>query len=216
MKYRAILFDFDGVLAETMEDLFLAWKKAFSKFNLEIKEEDYYPLEGTKVIEIARIISEKYEIKINPDEVVKLKDEYYLKNNSFRFYPGVLDFIDILISNKIKIGIVSASSKNKLNSTVPENFLKKFNVIITNEDYSKGKPDPEPYLNAAKKINLKNNECIVVENAPLGINSAKNAGMFCIGITSTVEKDKLKEADLIINNFKELLDLSIIKDILSH
>jgi beta-phosphoglucomutase len=214
MTIKGILFDYDGVLAETMEDLFLAWKKAFLDYGIEIKKGDYFPLEGTKVVEVARIISNKYDICPEPFDVVKKKDEYYLSNHKFSFYPGVEDFIDVLIKNNIKIAIVSASQKHKLDKTVPKDFLKKFDEIICGDDYKNGKPNAEPYLTAANKLGLKPEECIVVENAPLGIKSAKNAGIFCIGIDSTLPKEYLREADIIIDKFEDLKNLDIIKNIL--
>lgn len=215
MEKKAILFDFDGVLAETMEDLFLAWEKAFENYGVNIKKEDYFPLEGTKVNEIARIISQKYNIKIDSEEIVKLKNEIYLKNHSFRFYPGVIELIDKLQKKKIKIGMVSASQKHKLEKTVPKDFLEKFNVIISGDDTIKGKPDSEPYLAAADKLGINKTECIVIENAPIGVKAAKNADMFCIGIMSTVSKDVLKEADIVIDKFSDLNNLKLINEMIN-
>jgi beta-phosphoglucomutase len=216
MEIKAILFDFDGTLADTMEDLFLAWKKAFLVFGIEIKKEDYFPLEGTKVLGVARIISEKYNLNANFEEIVKLKEEFYLKNNSFSFYPGVEEFIEDLCKKEIKKAIVSASQKEKIEKTVPKDFLRKFNLVITSEDYVNGKPNPEPYLKAASKLEISPKECIVVENSPLGVESAKNAEMFCIGITSTVDDEKLKKADVIIKNFFDLKGLPVIEALLGR
>jgi beta-phosphoglucomutase len=212
-KIKAILFDFDGTLADTMEDLFLAWKKAFLVFGVEIKKEDYFPLEGTKVLEIARIISEKHNLNSNFEEIVKLKEEFYLKENSFSFYPGVFEFVDSLYNYGIIMAIVSASQKEKLEKTVPKDFLSKFNLVITSEDYVYGKPNPEPYLKAISKLGLIPEECIVVENAPLGIKAAKGAGCYCIAIESTLPKEFLKEADIIVSKFNDLITLNKIKEL---
>ena len=214
MKIEAILFDFDGVLAETMEDLFLSWNNSFSRFGIQVKREDYFPLEGTNVFEIAKIISKKYDLNAQPEEIVRLKNEFYMKNHSFSFYPGVNELVDKLYDKRIKMGIVSASPMEKLERTVPREFLKKFSVVISGGDTSKGKPDPEPYLIAAKRVGVKSQECIVVENAPLGVKAAKSAGMYCIAITSTNKKEILKEADSIIERFEKLKDLDIIKKLL--
>lgn len=210
---KAILFDFDGVLAETMNDLFFAWKNAFLKYGIEIKKEDYFPLEGTKVIEIAEIISKKYNADLDPDKIVKLKDKFYLMNHHFSFYPGAEDFVNEILKKGIKIAIVSASERHKFENTVPKFFLDKFNCIITGDDYPRGKPSPDPYLKAANKLGLKNEECIIIENSPLGVKSAKNAGMFCIAICSTCDKYHLKEADIIIEKFSDLNSLEIIKNL---
>jgi len=206
-NFRAVLFDFDGVLAETMEDLYLAWEKAFLDLNVQIKKEDYFPIEGTKVIDVAKIMSDKYKLKQDPNKIVELKNGYYLKNHNFSFYSGVNEIIDSLVSRGIKIAIVSASPREKLEKTVPEDFLKKFDAIITGEDYIFGKPNPEPYLTAMKNLELSPGECIVIENAPLGIKSAKSAGIYCIAITTTLDKNYLKEADKVIESHYELSKL---------
>jgi len=215
MKIKGILFDFDGVLAETMQDLFNSWKYAFSKFKVEIKKEDYFPLEGMKVIKIAQYLSEKYNLNMqNAPEILRLKNEFYLNNHSFNFYDGVEEFIELLNKKKILIGLVSASQKEKLEKTVPRNFLTKFNVIISGDDLDLGKPHPDPYLVAAKKLNLDPSECLVIENAPLGIKSAKNANMMCIAIESTLNKSFLNEADIIIKSFEDLFKLDLVKNLL--
>src|SRR3989344_2571810 len=205
INYKAILFDFDGVLAETMEELFLAWKNAFFKFNLDIKKEDYFILEGMKVLEIAKAISKKYLVNPNPSEIVKLKDEYYFQNNRFKFYNGIISLVESLKKNGKSLAVVSASSKEKLEKTVPKDFLEKFDAVVCSEYYFNGKPDPEPYLTAMKNLNVSPEECIVVENAPLGIKSAKKAGAYCIALTTTLDKEYLKEANVILNNHEELI-----------
>jgi beta-phosphoglucomutase len=212
-KIKAILFDFDGTLADTMEDLFLAWKKAFLKFEIEIKREDYFLLEGTKVLEVAKIISEKYNLNPNFEEIVKLKEEFYMQENSFSFYHGVKEFIENLGKKEIKKAIVSASQRERLEKTATKSFLDQFEVILTPEDYILGKPNPEPYQKAASKLGVSPKECIVVENAPLGIISAKRAGCYCIAIESTLPQEFLKEADVIVKEFNDLINLNIIKEL---
>ena len=213
-QIKAILFDFDGVLADTMEGNFLAWRKAFKDYGVDIKKEDYFPLEGMKLTEIARKISNKYNVQANPKTIVKLKNEYYLKNHSFCFYPKVIEFIDLFKKNKNRLAVVSASPREKLNKTVPAEFLVKFDAIISEEDSKNGKPNPDPYLNAAKKLEISPAECLVVENAPLGIKSAKRAGMYCIAICSTLDKSFLSEADEIIDKFEDLQKLEMITSLI--
>jgi beta-phosphoglucomutase len=206
-KPKVILFDFDGTLADTMEDNFIAWKNAFSDYGINIKREDYFPLEGMKLIEVAKEISRKYEKNIIPDSIVEFKNNYYLENHSFRLYPGVQELIEKMKNKKRLIAIVSASPRKKLEKTVPEEFLRKFDAIVSGDDVNKGKPDPEPYLIAMKKLNATPKDCIVIENAPLGIKSAKSAGIYCVAITTTLEEKYLVEADRIVKNFYELKDI---------
>ena len=112
-KIKAILFDFDGVLADTMGNNFLAWQKAFKNYGIDIKREDYFPLEGMKLIEVAKKISNKYNVRLDPEAVVKFKNGYYLKNHSFSFFPKVIELIDLLKKNKnLCRSVVSVREKN--------------------------------------------------------------------------------------------------------
>jgi len=205
-EIKGILFDFDGVLAKSMEFHYAAWRYALNNYNIELKEEDYYPLEGMNVYEMAKKFCRDNSLdEINYTTIVQNKKNYFIKNYKIDFYPGVNSLIDQLKNKGIKIGIVTASLKEQLEKTVPEDFLNKFNVIITSNRNSRGKPFPDPYLRGLTGLCLNANECIVIENAPLGIKSAKSAGMHCIGITSTVGKEKLSEADEIIEHFSDLI-----------
>jgi beta-phosphoglucomutase-like phosphatase (HAD superfamily) len=79
-----------------------------------------------------------------------------------------------------------------------------FDYILTSEDIENGKPSPDPYLKAQEALNVSPSECLVVENAPLGIASAKSAGMKVVALTSTVSEDYLRDADWIISNLSEV------------
>ncbi len=207
-KIEAVLFDFDGVLADTMNDNFLAWKKAFANFGVNIKKKEYYLLEGLKVNDVAKLLSKQHNaIDLSFFRIVNLKNRYYLENHSLCFYSEIPEIIKMLKEQNKLIAIVSASPKQKLKRTVPKDFLDIFNSVISGDDYSKGKPDPEPYLTAMRKLKIKPYECVVVENAPLGIKSAKSAGAYCIAITTTLSKKYLKEADRIVRNHKELKEI---------
>ncbi len=126
---QAILFDFDGVLAKTMEDNFIAWKNSTAEFGIEISPDDYFPIEGMSVVEVAKKfcrmanINEEYF-----SEILKRKEEFYLKNHTFELYPNVREFIDLLKEKKIPIGVVTSALYNRLINSVPSDFLKNFEV----------------------------------------------------------------------------------------
>src|SRR3989344_5917493 len=111
-RIRACLFDFDGVLADTMEMNFIAWKNTFNEKGIKITREDYFYLEGAPLQEIVEIISKK--------------EEYFKRNYNFSFYPGVVEFIASLKKSAILIAIVSAARRNRLINTTPKDFLEKF------------------------------------------------------------------------------------------
>ncbi len=213
-NFRGVLFDLDGVLAKTMDDNFEAWKAAMRDFKTDIATEDYFPLEGMNLYEIAKILCKINNIDVSDyADIVKKKEEYYLKNNSFELYPNVEGFVDYLKSKNVLMGIVTAGLPERLHSSVPLEFLSKFDVVIAGDKTTRGKPFPDPYLKGAQELGLKPEESIVVENAPLGIQAAKSAGAYCIAICSTLDRSYLEEADEIVEKFEDLNTLDVIKQL---
>lgn len=205
IQFKAILFDFDGVLGRTMDDNYSAWVKALAEYNVVMDAEDYYLQEGRKASEIAEYATRNYGFP--PETVMKitdLKDTNYLNDNKFSFYEDVPAVIEWVRSLGLKVGVVSGGSKKRLLDPRVVELLNTFDVVVTASDYSVGKPSPEPYLTAARALNLDPKDCLVVENAPLGIEAAKEAGMKCIAITSTLNKKYLSRADHIIDFLREV------------
>lgn len=206
-KFKGILFDFDGVIGRTMEDNYTAWKNALSLFGIDITKEEYFLLEGINTLELAKRFLVKNEKDISQAAaIVTAKEDYYLKNNNFSLYDGVEETIHSLKKNDYLLAIVSAANFSRLSNTLYPALLKEFNTVITGDKIARGKPFPDPYLMAAKELGIEPSECLVVENAPVGIEAAKNAGMYCIAVTSTLDKKYLSKADKIIGNFSMLLD----------
>ena len=84
-------------------------------------------------------------------------------------------------------------------------LIEYFQAIVTSDDVTETKPSPQPYLIAAAQIDENSTDCVVIENAPLGIRSGKSAGMKVIGITTTLNAHHLRDADVVVSDFKELL-----------
>lgn len=214
-KAKAVLFDFDGVLAKTMEDNFNAWRAALAEYGILIKPDDYYPLEGLKVLEVSAKLFSRYGREVvNAAEVVQKKEAYYLKNNRFELYPGVLQLLDELRSKRIPIAVVTAALVSRLGRSCPPGFLERFNAVVTGDDAGEGKPSPAPYLHAAAKLSMKPEDCIVVENAPLGVESAKRAGCYCIALCTTMGGSFLKRADERYDSFIDLRNSKSIQALL--
>jgi HAD superfamily hydrolase (TIGR01509 family) len=214
---KSILFDFDGTLADTMTNHFKSWQSVLANHKVWVKKEDYFPLEGLGLNEVAKILIQK-KVKIEfIDLLVKEKKKHYIENfkNNIVFYSGVLSLVKSLNSMKIPIAIVTAGHKDQLEKTVPKSFLDCFNAIVTGDKVSKNKPDPAPYLKGAKLLKLESSQCIAIENAPLGVKSAIDAGCFCIGITSTVSKKILYEANEVFGSIDELIKSNLIIKLLN-
>ena len=140
--------------------------------------------------------------------MIKEKNFYFLKNSKLIFYPGIIPLIKYLHKEKYYICIVTSGSKIRVLRSLPKDFIKYFDNIITGDDCKRGKPFPDPYLKALRHSKFKNKECLVYENAPLGILSAKRAKIKTVAVTNTMDKINLKNANYIVNSamdFKKLL-----------
>lgn len=212
---RAVLFDYDGVLADTLENHFTAWKRSFSDLEVQISRKDYFPTEGMQLIDFMKRVTKKYGIQ-KPDygSILKRKESYFSEDYKFSLFPGVLSLVNKLKKNAIKIAVVTAGHKGRLYNTNPKYFLDKFDFILTGDLVKRGKPYPDPYLKAMATLEVKAESCIVVENASLGIKSAKSAGAYCIAVCSSVGKDLLSEADEIVNKFSDLKETKKIRELI--
>ena len=204
---KHFLFDFDGVISQSPYTLFEAWRFAFrKKANVNIEIEEYYLLEGIGVQKTIEILGSKYNVNpSNYQTIIELKDDYFKKNYTFTVYDGVYEVINMLKNNEVKMALVTGAKRDRILESVPKNFITQFDVLITSDDIVNTKPNPEPYIKTAKLLNVKSKDCVVVENAPLGIQAAKSAGMFVIALKTTLSESYLSNADLILGSIVDLL-----------
>ena len=124
-SHKAILFDFDGVIGKTMEDNFAAWQAALAPYGYVLKSDDYFPYEGEKLQDMAaRFCRDGGMQESLAEEIVRRKDEYYLAHHVFALYPGVPELLALLGENKIPAGLVTAARRERLEKSVPNEFLK--------------------------------------------------------------------------------------------
>jgi beta-phosphoglucomutase len=209
-RFKAVLFDFDGVIGKTMEDSCRAWDEACSEFGLSFDPEEFYLCEGMKSSEYAgRLVKRHGRDAAEAEKLVARKNEIYSSNNKFSFYVGIESLVERLRDDGIKVGVVSGGSRRRLLSGRSGDLLKRCDTVVTGDELEQGKPSPEGYMRAAHELKVSPADCLVIENAPLGIESAKNAGMRCIGVCSTLSSNHLREADEVVTDHAELVRLFI-------
>lgn len=214
---KGILFDFDGTLADTMEGHYQAWKTALAEHGIAIQARDYYPLEGRGLRDVAReFTKERSWTDAAVGELVRKKKQYYVQRQSIVFFPGVESLVSELRARRVPMAIVTAGHLDQLQSSVPSRFLDQFDALITGDLIEHGKPDPESYLRGAEKLGLAPSNCVAVENSPLGVRSARGAGVYCIAVCSTVDRADLNEADEVLDRFEDIRESAVIRQILGN
>lgn len=197
----------DGVIVDSMPYHFISWFEALQQYGITVTPFDIYEKEGEKSDICINYFFAKKNVKIDSQ---KIKDVLNLRSKIFQKYFKLHLFTDIepilksLKKKGILLAIVTGSSRNKVVSILPKKISKIFDIIISADMLKQGKPFPEPYLMAAEKLKVKPSQCMVIENAPYGIRSAKAAKMYCIAVTTGLPKQYLKQADKISSNISNV------------
>ncbi len=205
---QAVLFDLDGVIVNTIHYHYLAWEHMFSELGGSISEHSILLHEGRASREILPVLLEEAGVSIPESsyaDFINRKREYYRSIVHVTEYPGVFDVIRALRERGLRTALVTASARKNLEKSLDPGKRALFDFLISGDEVHRAKPAPDPYLAAMNHLGLTPSDCLVVENAPLGIESAKNAGMRCIAIETTLDASYLQKADYIVHDVRELL-----------
>jgi len=179
-----------------------AWVSVFKDVGINIRREDIYDIEGSNHIGIINLVFKKAGRTPEPVDFLGLaqkKHEIFSRINKAKVFDGIYECINSL-RNRCLLGVASGSDRVVVIDLIKRFFPETFAAIVTGNDVKEGKPNPEPYLKAVEMLKVNKNECIVIENAPLGVESAKNAGLYCIAIPTYVKPELLKDADVVLAN----------------
>lgn len=202
MALKGILFDFDGVVVKSMEQHFDAWQKAFAEKGVHISSDEFFILEGQGIDTISQKIGSDHGLSVEDVRWVKQrKINHYNQFMTLEHYDYFPALLDKLLSKNVPMGIVTGGTRERVGNIVDVHFKNTFSCVVTEQDTARGKPFPDPFLRGAEMLGLDPAECVVIENAPLGIQGAKEAGMTVIGITTTLDKHHLNQADYVVEDF---------------
>jgi beta-phosphoglucomutase len=211
---RGVLFDLDGVIVDTLHYHYLAWKHMFEKCGgSPVSEQTVLLHEGRNSREILPILMKETGVTIPKEQqadFIEEKRAYYRSIVQVTRYPNALETINELRSRGFKVALVTACALKNMQHSLDSEQQAYFDFIITGDEVPRAKPFPDPYITAARQLGLGPEECVVVENAPLGIEAARNAGMCCVAIETTLAREYLGSADYILQDITELLNLPIL------
>jgi HAD superfamily hydrolase (TIGR01509 family) len=190
-EFAAYLFDCDGTIADSMPVHFLAWAHALQPYGGSLSEQRFYELAGVPTDEIVRILNREQSLRMPVDGVVDRKEARY-----FEMLAQVEPIHEVveqirLHAGKKPMAVVSGSPRITVEKTLESLGLRSlFEVLVCAGEYAKGKPHPDPFLTAAKKLGVDPTRCLVFEDARAGIESAKAAGMQWVWVPGPSERIK--------------------------
>lgn len=208
----AIIFDVDGTIADSM----WMWKQIdveyLGRFGIELPKDLQKNIEGMSFRETAVYFKEHFQI---PDDIEKMMSDWNeMAAHKYRYEiplkKGVREFLNVCKKKNIVMGIATSNSVELLSYFLKAHELHSyFEVVITGSDGLRGKPAPDMYLEAAKRLDVKPEKCLVFEDIIPGILAGKHAGMRVCAVDDFYSKDitdkKIEEADYFIESFEDIL-----------
>lgn len=209
-KYKAIIFDCDGVIIDS-EYLFLENTINFlKKRNIHQNISDVTKYIGLPLDTIIKMIIAEYELK----DSVEFVEQYFQSEDVVYNHPEKLKilnnlnmFLEWAKNNNIVCAIASSSPKDYVERVVTILGIKKyFKTIVTIEDVKYGKPFPDVYIEACKRLNIKFDEAVAIEDSPVGIKAAKTAGLYTIGYKGAGVKQDTSASNISVYDFQEIIN----------
>jgi HAD superfamily hydrolase (TIGR01509 family) len=190
--FKAYLFDCDGTIADSMPLHYVAWKKALGEHGCEFPEDTFYAWGGMPTVQIVETLSAQQGLSLNAEDVAHRKELlYYELLPELQAVPEVLEHIE-LSHGKIPFAVVSGGNRESVtNSLTTLGILDRFETLVCSEDYTRPKPDAEPFLVAAERLGVAPGDCLVFEDTDMGILAATAAGMVSVKVMQPWERKKV-------------------------
>ncbi len=213
MKYKAVIFDLDGTLIDSMGVWLEVDKEYLHKRNIAVPDDLFEDVEGgNSFTEICHYFKAKFNIEETIEEIgaewISMVADHY--QNEVKLRPAAEKFLKILKENDIKLGVGTSNSKYLAETVLQaNNVYNMFDSIVAGCDGVKGKPFPDIFLQVAKELAVEPSECLVIEDVLVGVQAAKSGNMDVFAIYDQhAKKEKTRieqEADFYANNFDEII-----------
>ncbi|MBM3240757.1 HAD family phosphatase [Candidatus Poribacteria bacterium] len=214
---KAIIFDFDGVIADTEPIHLKMFQKVLAEEGIILTEEEYHQkylaLDDKGCFSAVLSDNGRQVDKKLVEDMIRRKSIYFdehVKNNLIIF-PGVVDFVRKATPEHL-LAIASGALRHEIEFGLEAAGIRQeFQAIVSAEEVEKGKPDPEPFLKALQELNnihssspqIQPSECLVIEDSLHGIAAAHEAGMKCLAVTNSYSADELSEADWVTDSLED-------------
>ena len=188
-EFRAYLFDCDGTIADSMPLHYIAWTRALAEWNCPFPEDRFYSWGGVPPAEVVAKLNQMHGLKMPVESVAHRKEIFY-----YELLPELEPVEEVLehiraMHRVIPFAVVSGSTRESITRSLTAlGLMEKFDLIVGSEDYACSKPAPDPFLTAARLLRVAPEHCLVFEDAEIGIQSARAAGMAWVRVPSPVER----------------------------
>lgn len=203
---KGMIFDMDGTVVDTIENDYKAWKKVFKDHDVDFSYEDFVMMSGVKGTELVKKFLDMPEEDLIA--IVRRKNEYFFaisEEKGLKLMPHVSKLLSYIKSASYKTALATGGNTEKVEFILKQvNLEAYFDEIVTSDDVKRGKPNPDIFLMAAEKLGIAPSEALVWEDAPLGVQAAKNGNFKCIAITASQKGGTkgLEIADKLIDSFE--------------
>lgn len=203
---RAVLWDLDGVLVDTGDFHFKAWKTTLSNHRIDFSYEKFRQTFGMNNEGMLRIILGEQYTNRQCIELSCKKETLFREiiAGKLSLLPGVEDLLKEIRTDDIPQAIGSSAPMENIEAIVDELQIREYFQSIISAAGMPGKPDPAVYLAAAAELDISPGYCLVIEDAVHGVNAARSAGMRCLAITTTNVASDLSSADRVVNSLNSI------------
>ena len=191
----AILFDLDGVLCDSTRAVDREWREWAARKGVD-GDAIMAIAHGVRTVEVIRRVAPHLDAEA---EAEAIENHEAQDHRGVVVMPGAVDLVKSIPDGRW--GVVTSGTRPLATNRLRYCGLPVPEVLVTSDDVTNGKPHPEPYLKGAKKLGFRPAECLVIEDAPAGIQSARAGGMKVIGLASTYGAENLREADAVVRGF---------------
>ncbi len=186
IQFDAVVFDFDGLLADSEPLQIRAWQEFLAQWNCQLSNELINEMFGLRVRDSAKVVQQRLDLPITADEVMHGRDEIFLElvATELPMMKGSREIVTWLRDEtRLRVALATSGHRRYISAALGVAELENaFEVVVTGDDVQNGKPHPEIYQTAAEKLDIDPSRCIALEDAPHGIRSAIDAGMYCLAI----------------------------------
>ncbi|MDR3195505.1 MAG: HAD family phosphatase [Endomicrobium sp.] len=207
LSFKAAFFDMDGIIVDSMPYHFISWFEAARKYGVHLNPMTIFSMEGAKYADVLAPAFARSNKPLTPEIINQIPQEREeLLKGYFRRYifEGMPEFIKSLKNQGVLVGLVTGSYYREVERVLLKELFDLFDTVVAGDCVNKGKPDPEPYLTAARNLKIAPKYCLVVENAPYGVKAAKTAEMTCFAVATSLPKEYLSQADSVFETHEEL------------